>query len=160
METGALFQKDNIPTQPKWLVIFRIILGLIILWKGFTFFKDSVAVETLLKSGAVEVLNNNSQTIAFIITYLNILGGFFIIVGLFTRWMCLVQIPIIIGAIIFVNSKAGMSFTNFELILSIVVLFLLVLFAVKGSGVISADEYFRNYTKAGIEPGHTQKLFD
>ena len=44
METGIPFQKENTP-QPKWLTIFRVMLGLIILWKGFVFFKDTVAVE-------------------------------------------------------------------------------------------------------------------
>lgn len=139
--------------------MFRITLGFIILWKGFTFFKDSVTVETMLKSGSLEMLGNNSQVIAFIITYINLLGGFFILVGLFTRWMCLIQIPIIIGAIFFVNSKAGMSLSNTELVLAVIVLILLIVFAIKGSGVLSADEYFKNYTKAAIEPGHTNKLF-
>lgn len=159
METGTPLQEDNTVNQPKWLTLFRVALGLIILWKGFTFFKDTVVIETMLKGGGVQILSNNSQSIAFVITYFNLLGGFFIIVGLFTRWMCLLQIPIILGAIYFVNSKLGMSFTNTELILSVIVLLLLIVFAIKGSGVISADEYFRNYTKAGIEPGHTKNLF-
>ena len=74
--------------------------------------------------------------------------------------MCLLQIPIIIGAIFFVNSKTGMSFSNTELILSVIVFVLLIVFAIKGSGTLSADEFFRSYTKAGLEPGHTQKLFE
>ena len=160
MDTVSLLQKNDTVYQPKWLTLLRIILGFIILWKGFTFFKDSVTVETMLKGGSLQMLSDNSQAIAFIITYINLLGGFFILVGLFTRWMCIIQIPIIIGAIFFVNGKAGMSLSNTELVLSIIVLLLLILFAVKGSGLLSADEYFRNYTKAAIEPGHTKKLFN
>ena len=159
MEKVTPLQQNPFISQPKWLTLLRIILGFIILWKGFTFFKDSITVETMLKGGSLHVLSDNSGLVAFIITYLNLLGGFFILVGLFTRWMCVIQIPIIIGAIAFVNSKAGMSLSNTELVLSIIVLILLIVFAVKGSGVLSADEYFRNYTKAAIEPGHTQKLF-
>lgn len=160
MQIVAPTQNDNTVNQPKWLTLFRIALGLIILWKGISFFKDSVAVETLLRNGNIQMLGDNSQTISFIITYLNLLGGFFIAIGLFTRWMCLLQIPIIIGAIVFVNSKIGMSFSNTELLLSMVVLILLIIFSIKGSGIISADEYFRSYTKAAIEPGHTEKLFE
>lgn len=160
MEIVTPLQKNSIVTQPKWLTLFRVALGLIILWKGILFFKDSVAVETMLKGGGFQLLGNNSPIIAFIITYFNLLGGFFIIVGLFTRWMCLLQIPIIIGAILFVNSKTGMSFSNTELLLSVIVLVLLIVFAIKGSGALSADEYFRSYTKAGLEPGHTEKLFE
>lgn len=160
MEIVTPLQKNRTVTQPKWLTLFRVALGLIILWKGVFFFKDSVAVTTMLKGGGLQILGNNSQTIAFIITYLNLLGGFFIIVGLFTRWMCLIQIPIIIGAIFFINSKTGMIFSNTELLLSVIVLVLLIVFALKGSGVLSADEYFRSYTKAGLEAGHTEKLFE
>ena len=159
MEKVTPLQQNPFITQPKWLTLLRIILGFIILWKGFTFFRNSVTVETMLKGGSFYLLSDNSQIVAFIITYINLLGGFFILVGLFTRWMCVIQIPIIIGAIAFVNSKAGMSLSNTELMLSVIVLVLLIVFAVKGSGVLSADEYFKNYTKAAIEPGHTEKLF-
>jgi len=160
METSTLLQKNNPDNQPRWLTLFRIILGFIILWKGFTFFKDSIAVETMVKGGSIELLSKNSEIIAFIITYTNLLGGFFIMVGLFTRWMCIIQIPILLGAILFVNINEGMSLTNVELILSVIVLILLIVFVIKGSGLISADEYFRSYTKAAIEPGHTKKLFN
>jgi len=160
METSTLLQKNNSDNQPRWLTLFRIILGFIILWKGFTFFKDSIAVETMVKGGSIELLSKNSEIIAFIITYTNLLGGFFIMVGLFTRLMCIIQIPILLGAILFININEGMSLTNLELILSVIVLILLIVFAIKGSGLFSADEYFRSYTKAAIEPGHTKKLFN
>ena len=149
---------SNITPQPKWLTLLRIILGFIILWKGFTFFKDAVTVENLLKNGNLRMLNDNSSLIAFLITYLNLLGGFFIIVGLFTRWICLIQIPIIIVAIVFINTREGAGVSGTELVLSIIVLILLVLFTIKGSGYLSADEYFNNYTKAALEPGHTKNI--
>jgi len=159
METITPLHKSDSNYQPKWLTLFRVALGLIIFWKGITFFKDSLAVETLLKGGGIQVLSKNSQAIAFIITYFNLLGGFFIAVGLFTRWMCRLQIIIIVGAIYFVNSKLGMIFSNTELVLSLIVLILLIVFSIKGSGVLSADAYFHHYTKAGIEPGHTKNIF-
>ena len=74
--------------------------------------------------------------------------------------MCILQIPILLGAIFFVQDMASVSFANTELLLSIAVFVLLLVFAVKGSGAISADEYFRNYTKAALEPGHTKNLFN
>ena len=92
--------------------------------------------------------DKNAQAVAFIITYINLLGGFLIAVGLFTRWASAIQIPILIGAIFFVNVKEGMDVSNYELFLSIIVMILLIVFVIKGSGVISADEYFRNYYKA------------
>ena len=159
MSIATPIQNDLIITQPKWLTLLRIVLGVILLWKGFIFFQNSVLVESLLKRNTFQMIDNNSETFAFIITYINLLGGFFILIGLFTRWMCLIQIPILLGAIFFVQDMASVSFTNSELLLSIAVLVLLVLFLIKGSGALSADEYFRSYTKAGLEPGHTKNLF-
>ncbi len=145
--------------KPKWLTLLRVALGIILLLKGILFFQDSSALTTMLQTPGIKMLNNNAEAFSFIITYLNLLGGVFIIVGLFTRWVSLLQIPLVIGAIIFVNSKAGMNFSNPELALSIVVLLLLFVFIVKGSGTISADEFFRSYTNAGHKSGFTKKFF-
>lgn len=160
MSIVAPLPKNDIITQPKWLTLLRILLGVILLYKGFIFLKNSVLVESLLKNNPFQIVDDNSSTVALIITYINLLGGFFIIIGLFTRWMCILQIPILLGAIFFVQDMASVSFANTELLLSIAVFVLLLVFAVKGSGAISADEYFRNYTKAALEPGHTKNLFN
>ena len=151
--------KETDSTQPKWLVILRAALGLILFWKGISFMHDSSTLESMVQKTGINMFGANAQTISFIVTYANLLGGFLVIVGLFTKWACIVQIPILLGAIIFVNVKAGMSASNSELLLSIVVFILLVVFAIKGSGVISADEYFRSYYKAGAKPGSTKKFF-
>lgn len=113
----------------------------------------------MVSQTGVNIFDNNAQALTFIITYVNLLGGLFIATGLFTRWASILQIPILIGAIIFVNSKAGMNFSNYELILSIIVLILFVVFFYKGSGALSADEFYRSYFKAGTESGHTKKFF-
>ena len=160
MELENAIKKNTSNNQPKWLVIFRIALGIILFWKGISFIYDSSHLKSMMQSTGIGLFDNNAQTFSFIIAYINLLGGLCIAVGLFTRWAALVQIPILIGAIIFVNSKTGMSFSNFELVLSVIVLILLIVFLIKGSGVISADEYFRNYYKAGYESGHTKKFLD
>jgi len=145
--------------QPRWLTILRIALGLILFWKGITFIRDSSDLQLMLHRMAIGVVDKNSEWMAFLISYINLLGGLFIVAGLFTRTSCLVQIPILFGAVFFVNTKHGLNQSTSELILSAVVLILLILFAIKGSGVLSADEYFRSYYKAGSEEGHTKKFF-
>lgn len=159
MKLEAALEKNE-SSQPKWLTVFRIALGLILFWKGISFIHDSSNLLELVRGTGIGILHRNAGIIAFIITYANLLGGFLIVVGLFTRWASVVQVPILIGAVFFVNAKAGMSVNNYELVLSFIVLILLIVFTIKGSGVISADEYFRNYYKAGYESGHTDKLLD
>lgn len=145
--------------KPKWLTLLRVVLGIIILLKGISFFQDSAKLTAMLQTPGFDILNKNVTAIAFFITYFNLLGGVFLIVGLFTRWIAILQIPLIIGAIIFVNMADGIQFSNPELGLSILALVLLIVFLIKGSGTISADEFFRTYTNAGHRTGYTKKFF-
>lgn len=158
MEETHITEKTS-AGQPRWLTLVRIVLGFILFWKGISFIRDSSDLQLMLQRMSIGAIDKNSEWIAFLITYVNLLGGLFILVGLFTKTSCLVQIPILIGAVFFVNTKDGLNQSTSELVLSAVVLILLVLFAVKGSGVLSADEYFRSYYKAGSEDGNTKKFF-
>lgn len=144
--------------QPWYLTLLRIILGLILIWKGIVFMRDTTLLQELILRTGVGFFSKNASALSFIVTYLTLLCGVFIGSGLFTRIASIVQIPILIVAIVFVNIRIAEP-RAFELVLSIITLGLLVLFAIKGSDQLSADEYFRSYYKAGSETGHTGKLF-
>ncbi|MEO9209943.1 MAG: hypothetical protein ABI208_02540, partial [Ginsengibacter sp.] len=90
--------------------------------------------------------------------YLSVLCGLFIACGLWTKISSIVQIPILIIAVFFVNIHRIDS-SSFELVLSLFTLILLFVFAVKGSGTLSADEFFQTYYKAGSEDGQTKRFF-
>ena len=158
MEETHITEKTS-ASQPRWLTLVRIVLGFILFWKGISFIRDSSDLQLMLQRMSIGAIHENSEWIAFLITYINLLGGLFILVGLFTKTSCIVQIPILIGAVFFVNTKDGLNQSTSELVLSAVVLVLLILFAIKGSGVLSADEYFRSYYKAGSEEGQYKKVF-
>jgi putative oxidoreductase len=151
--------EETSTTQPRWLTIVRIALGLILFWKGISFIRESSDLPLMLQRMSIGVVDKHTQWIAFLIAYINLLGGLFIVAGLFTKSSCIIQIPILIGAVFFVNTRNGLNQSPSELILSAIVLILLILFSVKGSGVISADEYFRSYYKAGAEDGSMKKIF-
>jgi len=85
---------------------------------------------------------NSSGWLAIVITFANLLGGFMLIVGLMTRLVALLQIPILLGAIIFINAQKGGFAAESELGLAVVVLLLLVLFLIEGGGPLSMDGYF------------------
>lgn len=145
-------------SQPAWLTIFRIALGLILFWKAIVFIRDTTILQSMIQQTGIGFFSNNAEMLAFIIAYLTLLCGLFILSGLFTRTSSIVQIPILIVAVFFVNSKS-IDQSASELVLSVVVLILLIVFAIKGSGTISADEFFRTYHKAGSEGGNTQRFF-
>jgi uncharacterized membrane protein YphA (DoxX/SURF4 family) len=159
MKEADITEKTSV-SQPRWLTIVRIALGLILFWKGINFMRDSSDLHLMLQRMSIGVVDKNSVWIEFLITYINLLGGLFIIVGLFTKTSSIILIPILISVVFFVNTRHGLNQSTFELVLSAIVLILLILFSIKGSGVLSADEYFRSYYKAGSEDGNMKKLFN
>ena len=132
--------------RPGWLDFFRIALGVFITYKGLEFMMNIESLETttaglnMMYGGAV---------LAHYIVFAHALGGPLIIAGLFTRIICAIQIPILVGAVIFVNYPKGfMSIGNhMELEISIVVLVSLVVFVLFGAGKYSLDEKRRKEMK-------------
>lgn len=125
----------------KWLDVVRIALGLLIFLKGISFIADNnIQNEFLLKDmfGASTLLGEVAiHTVAFV----HLVGGILITIGLVTRFAVVIQIPILICAVFFVNITNGFSMLNSELWLSILVLILLILFWVIGSGPYSVDHF-------------------
>src|SRR3954468_24733110 len=117
MEAHIFRHKTNTDNFPRWLTLLRIILGFILIAKGISFIHDSTALESIIHRKGWDLFDNNRQATTVLITYANLLGGVFIATGLITRWAALVQIPILIGAVIF-NLQQGISFSNTELMLS------------------------------------------
>lgn len=144
--------------QPAWFSLVRFALGMILFWKGIVFIRDSEILKSLIGTTGIGVFSRNTEVISFIVAYLSLLCGLFIACGLFTRTSSIVQIPILVVAVFIVNAH-NLGERGFELALSIVTLILLVVFAIKGSGTISADEFFRTYYKAGTEDGNTERFF-
>ena len=118
--------------------IARVALGIFLCYKGVDFARNMGAMNDLLASnmsfGGLAVM-----LIGHFIVFAHILGGLLIAIGVLTRFACLIQIPILLGAIFLVNLKGGMFTPYSELIISIVVLLLLFYFLVVGNGPWTAN---------------------
>jgi len=125
--------------HPRWLVVLRVALGICLFFKGITFMSNTALLDRLL-SGSPWA--GNSPTLAILITSANLLSGFMLTVGLLTRLVALLQIPILIGAIIFINAQRSGFAIQSELGLALLVLLLDILFLIEGSGPLSLDGYF------------------
>lgn len=134
--------------HPKWLDIVRIFLGLVLIAKGVSFLGKTEVIVTMLHSSSVEFL---SMAIAHYVIIAHLMGGILIAIGLVTRAAVLFQIPILIGAIAFVNLSKGFFAINTDLPFSILVLSLLVFFLIYGSGPWSVDNYIKNHLSPGDE---------
>jgi uncharacterized membrane protein YphA (DoxX/SURF4 family) len=72
-------------------------------------------------------------------------GGLLIMMGLITRVAIVFQLPVLIGAVIFINAQRGFFSVNSELSFSLIVLFLLLFFLIEGSGPLSVDEFMKRH---------------
>lgn len=135
--------------HPRWMVFIRLVLGICLFAKGISFMQDTEALQQIIASSKLNTAAN--AALAQAITWIHLLGGFLIIIGLFTRFAVSVQIPILLGAIIFINSREGIISVGSELGFALLILVLLIIFLIEGSGPISLDNYFRNYYKINKE---------
>jgi putative oxidoreductase len=121
----------------KWLDILRMMLGLILISKGIYYISNNDVLDSILKSGNFPMSN---LIIVHYVAFAHLLGGILILLGLVTRIAIVFQIPVLLGAIIFVHAQEGLlSGGNTNLWFAILVLFLLIFFFIYGSGPWSVD---------------------
>ena len=128
-------------THPRILLLLRAALGIALTWKGISFMSDMMSLKALLAQSSFDFL---PDWIALVITWIHLLCGFMITIGLFTRLSALLQLPILIGAVI-INASAGVFAPGSELIYSIIILVLLILFLIEGGGELSLDEFIKKH---------------
>lgn len=133
--------------RPGFLDIFRIALGLYITYKGLYFITNMHELE--MTAGSTNHYFAGA-TLAHYVVFAHTLGGPLIAFGLFTRAVCVIQLPILIGAVILVNYPKGfLSVGNhMELEISVLVLIGLLTFIIFGAGKYSIDEKRRKEVHA------------
>jgi len=124
--------------HPKWVDFLRIILGLILIWKGIAFALNLTAFSALMRETNIGIATSISF-LAHVIIALHLIGGLFITLGSYTRLFCLLNLPIVFVAVFFVNSNPDIFRPYAELWLSVMVLLLLGTFLILGNGVISVE---------------------
>jgi len=122
--------------------IARVLFGIFLVAKGSSFIDHREQIEWLL-------VKNNIHFLIFIaaiyIVLLHIGGGLLMMTGLITRWAAAFQIPILIGAVFFINLPIGFNGINTETGISIATLVLLIFFFFYGSGNYSLDYYVEKH---------------
>jgi putative oxidoreductase len=122
--------------HPRYLDILRVALGVFLFIKGIEFAGKSSVLPDIL-SNQVAFSGFLLMLVQHYIIFAHIAGGFMIATGLLTRVAAIAQIPVVLGALIFFNQDMMSHFGYF--IIPLVVLFLLIWFAVIGSGPWSLD---------------------
>jgi len=123
----------------KWVLLLRVILGIILLVKGFSFIMHTQQLEDVI---AVSRFKQGGHWLAMLVAWANLFGGVMIIVGLLTRVAVIIQLPILIGAVFFINAFDNRA-TSGDAGLSILALVLSVFFLLEGGGPYSMDRYMK-----------------
>jgi len=119
--------------HPQWLDILRIALGVFLCYKGIDFLRNMGDMLGLMTQ-KMSFGSFTSLLMSNYIAFAHLLGGILLILGVLTRFACLIQIPILLGAIFFVDLSPDMYRPLSELFLSILVLLLLICFLIVGNG--------------------------
>jgi putative oxidoreductase len=126
--------------HPKYLDFIRLLLGVVLIAKGISFLGNTDIIVRMLEDTRLEFL---SISIAHYVIITHLVGGILIAIGLVTRVAIIFQLPILLGAIIFVNIRENLSILNSDLLLSLLIFVLLIFFFIYGSGPWSVDNYVK-----------------
>ncbi len=127
------FERWGDTHHPKGLDIIRIVLGIFLCYKGIDFLQNMSTItgplSTKTSFGSFSII-----LLSHFVVFAHMIGGILMVVGFLTRFACLIQIPIMLGAIIFINSASDVFKPYSELFLSILILLLLIYFLIVGNG--------------------------
>jgi uncharacterized membrane protein YphA (DoxX/SURF4 family) len=125
--------------QEKVFDLLRMYLGIGLFVRGVLFLSDSSAFIAMMDPTASPWLT--SVVLIHYVALAHLFGGAMMAVGLITRVAALVQIPILVGAVSLVHFQGGLLAPSQSLEFSVLVLVLLVIVFLYGSGKWSADYY-------------------
>lgn len=119
--------------------LLRVYLGVGLFVRGVLFIANSGAFMDLIGTSSAAWLT--SVALIHYVALAHLVGGVMIAIGLFTRAAALVQLPVLVGAVAVVHFQGGLIAPSQSLEFSALVLFLLVLIFLWGSGDLSVDHY-------------------
>ncbi|MCD2425333.1 DoxX family protein [Niabella pedocola] len=124
--------------HPAWMDIVRIALGLFLIAKGVQFINNYNVLMDLMP-GWMSFSSFMTILVGHYVVGAHILGGVLITLGLLTRAACLMQIPILLGAVFFAGQSGNVLHPFSNLLLAVVVLLLLIYFLIASNGPWSLD---------------------
>lgn len=132
--------------HPVVLDPVRIVLGMFLLFKGATFMNNTASLHSIIANQNLIALSNGAlMGMVYFVAFAHLVGGIMIAFGVLTRIASLVQIPIVFGAVLIADAIELPG--NTDLWISVIVLAMLVLFSVIGSGKISIERILENQNR-------------
>lgn len=130
--------------HPLVFDIIRIALGAFLLLKGLAFMQNSAYLQGVIESQKVVFISAGFlMAIVYYVTFAHLVGGALIMMGIWTRFACIIQVPIVLAAVFLTGFF--LEPINTMVWPSLAALILLVLFTIIGSGPLSLDNYLSKW---------------
>lgn len=136
--------------------LLRVYLGIGLFVRGVIFIANSGAFMEVIGTSQSAWLT--SIVLIHYVALAHLVGGVMIAIGLFTRAAALVQLPILIGAVFVVHLQGGLLDATQSLEFSALVLFLLILLFLWGSGRFSVDRHILDHPDEEEQYRHAPAL--
>lgn len=124
--------------HPKWIDYIRIVLGIILIWKGIAFAMNLHAFTDLMEDSQLGT-SVSISLLAHLIIVVQLVGGILIVLGSHTRLFCMLNLPILLVSLVFVDLSQNILSPYSQFWLAIPVLAALLCFIVEGDGVLSIE---------------------
>jgi uncharacterized membrane protein YphA (DoxX/SURF4 family) len=131
-----------------WWDLLRVYLGFALVVKGIVYMTHRTSFAEQMSTAQVPFA---STGLAELVALTHIAGGLMLAFGLLTRVGAAIQIPNLLGAVLFVHLKDGLFTPGQTLEFALLVLFALVLYAISGAGRLSIDYAFSAQRERAIE---------
>ena len=118
--------------------VLRIYLGIGLLAKGVLFASDPGQFVRMTTGGRLDAW---AAILHHYVVTVHLAGGLMLALGLMTRTAALANVPILVGAVLFVHAQEGLFTRTQSLEFTLFVLFVLVLVAFHGGGRWSLDRH-------------------
>lgn len=129
--------------HPALLDCLRILLGIFLLLKGIAFMQNATFLnDILVQQKRISFSPVELSIIIHYVTFIHMVGGLLIILGILTRLSCLLQLPVLIAALFTLDLLK--SPINSDFWLTVITCFLLIIFMIIGSGPLSLDRYLKD----------------
>ena len=151
------FMPDSLPAEfgkarvDVALDIIRTAIGVALFIRGVLWAQDSGPVVSMITEGDMGVIGS-AIFIHFVIVA-HIIGGLMLAFGFRTRVAAVIQIPVLIGAVGIAFLRGGLFMADQSFELAMLVLVILVVLALFGSGTYSLDHFiYRRHAAEGTTP--------
>jgi putative oxidoreductase len=127
--------------------LVRIYLGFALVIKGFAYMFHHRELAVAMTASGVPFAG---EGFAELVSLLHIAGGLMMTFGILTRLGAAIQIPNLLGAVLFVHLKEGLFTQGGSLEFALLVLFLLSVIVVVGAGRLSIDWFFSPHKESDV----------